>query len=45
MRLTVGFTFAAFLSILAAAWIIAVRAHPQMIDIDPAAEDAQTPRR
>jgi hypothetical protein len=39
VRSTVGFTFVAFLAILAAAWILAERAHPQMIDIDPAAVD------
>ncbi len=41
MRLTVGLTFAAFMMILAVAWIMAERAHPQMIDVDPAAVDAK----
>ncbi len=35
MQWTVGLTLAAFLTILAAAWILAQRAHPQMIDVDP----------
>lgn len=41
MRLTVGLTFAAFIAILIAVWIISERAAPQMIDVDPAALDAK----
>jgi hypothetical protein len=45
MRLAVGFTFAAFLSILAAAGILSARARPQMIDVDPAAMRTGTQRK
>ena len=37
MRWVVGLTFVVFTGILAAAWIVADRAHPQFIDIDAAA--------
>ena len=45
MRLTVGLTFAAFMAILAVVWILSERAHPQMIDVDPAAVDTSRPQR
>ena len=37
MRWVIGFTFAAFISILTCSWIAAERARPQLIDVDPAA--------
>jgi hypothetical protein len=36
MRWAVTLTFAAFIAILVVAWIAAERAHPKMIDVDPA---------
>lgn len=37
MRWIIGLTFAAFIGILVAAWIVAERSHPVFIDVDPAA--------
>ncbi len=36
MRWLIGLTFAGFLGILGVAWIVAERARPELIDIDPA---------
>jgi hypothetical protein len=37
MRTLVVLTIALFVGILATTWILSARAHPQMIDVDPAA--------
>ncbi len=37
MRWVIGVTFACFIAILSCAWIVAERARPQLIDVDPAA--------
>ena len=36
MRWIIGLTFALFIGILAAVWIASERAHPVVIDVDPA---------
>ncbi len=40
MRTIICVTIAAFVGILAVTWVLSERAHPQMIDVDPAAVHA-----
>ncbi len=37
MRWVIGLTFAGFIGILTCSWIVAERARPELIDVDPAA--------
>jgi hypothetical protein len=40
VKLIIGLTLAFFIGVLLFAWLGAERAHPQMIDVDPAAVHA-----
>ncbi len=44
MRLVVSVTIAAFIAFLLVTFYFAEKAHPQMIDVDPAAEPARPAR-